>query len=59
MPLAIRGLIDRITARPAANDRDARLDQIQRQIGMTERELQHRLRMVQERQDLKRRVPDV
>lgn len=58
MPLVIREIVDRIAGRPAATQRDARLDQIQRQIAMTEHELQHRLRLVEERQDIKRRVPD-
>lgn len=59
MPRPIRELLDRIAGRPAAEERDARLERIARRVEQTDRQTEQRLRLVEERQDIKRRVPDV
>lgn len=55
MPRPLRELLDRISGRPAADDRDARLERVAQQIDSATR---RHLRILEERQEIQRRPRD-
>lgn len=54
MGALIRGLLNRISGRPAADERDARLERVAQQVDSATR---RHLRILEERQEIQRRAP--